>query len=120
MSYNPRDLNISLRAIAKPQHVLNGGPKGATFPGWFLQVQENEGYDVIAGPIQLSIGQVKTITSVIDEVTGSDREHGYGRVTNAAERCDKAMRDELQRQLEVAEKAAERVPELRRRLGLDG
>lgn len=115
---NPRDLSISVRAVSSGQHVLNGGPKGATFPGWFLHVQQNEGYDSILEPIQFDIAQVKLITDVIDRtVDGTDR--SLWRVTHAAERCDAAMHDELQRQLEAAERAAARIPDLRRRLGLE-
>lgn len=81
--FNPKDLTISLRAVTKPQHILNGGPEGATFPGWFLTAQENEGYVVIAGPVQLTPDEVTVITDVIE--------------TQAA-----------------------RIPDLKRRLGIDG
>jgi hypothetical protein len=117
-SFSPRDLNISLRAVNTPRLVLNGGPKGAIFPGWFLEVAQNEGYDTVIDPVQLTFAEVRVITDVIDRtVDKTDRSHW--RVSNAAQRCDTAMRDDLRRQLEAAERAAERVPELRRRLGLD-
>jgi hypothetical protein len=117
-SFSPRDLNISLRAVNTPRLVLNGGPKGAIFPGWFLEVAQNEGYDTVIDPVQLTFAEVRVITDVIDRtVDKTDRSHW--RVSNAAQRCDTAMRDDLHRQLEAAEKAAERVPELRRRLGLN-
>lgn len=106
---NPRDLSISLRAISSPNHVLNGGPKGSTFPGWFLQVQQNEGYDTILLK-QLTLDEVIKITDACDP---SDR------TTNAAIACDKAMRNELMRQLTAAEAQAAKIPELKRRLGLD-
>lgn len=84
--------------MSRPTHVLNGGPAGATFPGWFLQVQQNEGYDCVIEPTQLSIAQVKVITSEIDQLMdGTSR--SLWRITHAAERCDNAMHDELKRQL---------------------
>jgi citrate lyase synthetase len=113
--FSPRDLAIHIRAVEKPQHVLNGGPKDATFPGWFLTVQENAGYELIAGPSQLTMQQVMAITLQIDRYV-----YGDERVSHAATRCDKAMKDELRRQLEVAEKAAARIPHLKRLLNSDG
>jgi hypothetical protein len=112
--FNPRDLSISLRAVSKSQHVLNGGPKGSTFPGWFITIQQNEGYDLIAGPRQLTLSEITAIAASLDDLMDWPNT-----VTNAVLRCNSAMKDDLRRQLEAAEKAAERVPELRRRLGLD-
>lgn len=127
MTYVPRDLSISLRAVANPQHVLNGGPKGATFPGWFLTVQQNEGYDTILAPVQLAPAQVETIAAVIDRVAGTQVDAAdlsellasmlsdgpkVRTVQAAVQRCSKAMDDELLRQLEAARSAAARIPAL--------
>lgn len=110
---NPCDLSISLRAVRNPQHVLNGGPEGATFPGWFLTVQQEEGYSLVTMQ-QISFDDVAMVANLLDsQATGTHE------ILNAAKACDKAMRDELLRQLEVAEKQAARIPELRRRLGVE-
>jgi hypothetical protein len=116
MNLNHRDLSIHLAAVSSPQHVLNGGPKGATFPGWFLTVQNNEGYGDILYPVQLSTNKVESIALAIDQSVFPD---GLGRtpITNAVKTCDRAMRDELRRQLEAAEKSAAKIPELKRLLG---
>ena len=116
---NPDDLSITLRATRYRQHVLNGGPEGATFPGWFLTVQQNEGYDVVVPPTQLSLDQVMEISATIDKVIDRTNQTNSApsRTVNAAKRCNNAMRKELERQLEAAETAAAKIPELRRRLG---
>jgi hypothetical protein len=113
---NPRDLSINIRAVTKPQHVLNGGPDGATFPGWFVTVQQNEGYDLILGPHQLTHDEVVGIADVIDRTVDRTNKSRW-RTVHAVQGCDKAMRDELRRQLEVAETQAARIPELKRLLG---
>lgn len=116
-TYNPRDLSIHIKATSKSQHVLNGGPKGASFPGWFATVLENEGYTTIAGPVQLSIDEVTHITERIDSVINlSDPAHPL-RITNAAKRCDSAMKEDLRRQLKAAELQAARIPALKKLLG---
>ncbi|SRR6266576_2454724 len=119
--YNPRDLTISIRATSKSHLVYNGGPEGAVFPGWFISVHENEGYDRIV-EAQISIDQLVVITTKIDEqVDGWPVEHGMKasnwRVTNAAKACDRAMRDELRRQLKQAEDISARIPVLKKMLG---
>lgn len=122
MSYNPRDLSISLRAVSSPQHILNGGPKGATFPGWFLQAYQNEAYTDIVLPVQLPFDFVKVITTKLDEIVDRDAFPGHPgasnwKITHAAEACERAMKDELLRQLEAAEKAAAKIPQLKKLLG---
>ena len=114
----PQDLSISLRAVTNRQHVLNGGPDGATFPGWFITVLENEGYGDVLSPVQLSFDQIKVITTKIDEIVDGTSRSKW-RITHAAERCEKAMRESLEQQLANAERAAARIPELRQRLGLE-
>lgn len=111
-TFNPKDLSIVLEAVSNPQHVLNGGPKGATFPGWFLTVQQNEGYDSVFGPRQLAFAEVSQVTDFLDRMLGRNYP-----ITTAADRCQVAMRDSLQQQLDAAEKAAARIPELRKLLG---
>lgn len=119
--FQPRDLSISLSAVSKPQHVLNGGPKGATFPGWFLTVLHNEGYDIVAGPVQLTPDEVTTIANTIDVVlaAGHANRTNTSTVANAVGRCERAMRDDLQRQLDAARSSAARIPDLERRLGIE-
>lgn len=115
---SPRDMHIDIKAATSGQYVLNGGPKGATFPGWFITALENEGYQDILMPVQLTVDEVLVIADVIDR-TVDKTDRSRWRVTNAVKRTDAAMRNELERQLEAAEKAAARIPDLRRRLGLE-
>lgn len=115
MSYfQPRDLSIILNAASSPSQVLNGGPKGATFPGWFLRVTQNEGYDDICGPLQLSSDNAIHFAKQVDKMIGFNR---VVTVETAVLNCDLAMRTEIRRQLKVAEQAAARIPELKRLLG---
>lgn len=107
------DLSISLRAASSGQHVLNGGPRGAIFPGWFLTVRENEGYSGIAGPIQVAVGDVRVAASMLDDIVDPDRNGiAVGPIEAAVMRCDAAMRDRLKSQLAAAEAAAARIPAL--------
>lgn len=116
MTFQPIDLSIELKAVTHSRQVLNGGPKGSTLPGWFLTVQQNEGYDLIAGPVQLSPDEVVVITDVIDRLI--DHTHlSHWRVTSAAQTCSQEMRNQLRRQLEAAEATAAKIPELKKLLG---
>jgi predicted membrane chloride channel (bestrophin family) len=121
MTFNPRDLTINIRATSRPNEVYNRGPEGSIFPGWFISVYQNEGYDRFVDA-QISIDQLVVITTKIDEqVDGWSVEHGMRasnwRVTNAAKACNRAMKDELRRQLKAAEDASARIPVLKKMLG---
>lgn len=106
------DLSIHLRAAWDRQHILNGGPRDAPVPGWFLRVTRNEGYDDVVPETPLSRLQTIQVALSVDSVLGRT-----DLVTVAVEQSDEEMRDRLRAQLRAAEAAAERIPELRRMLG---
>lgn len=106
------DLSIHVRAAWDRQHILNGGPRDAPVPGWFVRVTRNEGYDDVVPETALTLADVETIASAVDVVT-----FGGARVFDAVRASDEEMRDRLRQQLQAAEAAAARIPELRRMLG---
>lgn len=114
MTFNPRDLHIDIRAATGPQKVRNGGPQNAIFPGWFLTVHKNEGYDLIIPPRQLPVFKVETIAMLIDRSIGDFENY---KILSEVRKCQTSMREELKRQLDIAEKAALKITELKKLLG---
>jgi hypothetical protein len=110
-TFNPRDLHISIRAATSSNRIYNGGPKGSIYPGWFLEVFENEGYDRLVSK-QLSIEEVREIALKIEFVLSDSP-----LIVSAVNRCESAMREDLRRQLDVAKQQAARIPELKKMLG---
>lgn len=117
LPYNPRDLRISLRCATHSGQVYNGGPAGVSFPGWFIDAYQNEGYDRVIEVTQLTQAEVLTIAGVMDRMIDGPTPR-QNRITNAVKTCDRSMRSELMRQLEAARSAANKIPDLERRLGL--
>lgn len=110
------DLSIHVRMAWNRQHILNGGPKDATVPGWFLRVTRNEGYNDVIGETQLSNDEVLKVAETLDEILyarGLLRRQVQGAVIIS----NKERQEELRARLLRAEAAAASIPALRAELG---
>lgn len=116
MTYQPTDLFLSIRAVNTPRQVLNGGPPGSSFPGWFLSLQNNEGYNSIVEK-QLTVDQVVAIADKIDRLIDITPPSNAWTVTIAVQNCQTEMRKRIRQQLEIAEAQAASIPQLKKMLG---
>lgn len=115
------DLTIVIKAATSGHYVYNRGPKGATFPGFFLEVYSNEGYDRHAS-VQIGVEEMTAIADLLDHFGGRDTLNRWepGRMRQLVKRCFRDMRNSIERQLTAAESQAAKIPELRDKLkGID-
>ena len=115
------DLHIVIKAATQPRQVYNGGPKGATFPGFFLEVYSNEGYERHAS-IQIGTEEMTAVADLLDHFGTRDTLHRWapGRMRQLVKRCFNDVRASIQSQLQTAEAQAAKIPDLRSKLeGID-
>lgn len=111
------DLHIVIKAATQPRQVYNGGPKGATFPGFFLEVYSNEGYERHAS-IQIGTEEMTAIADLLDHFGAKNTIQRWapGRMRALVKRCFADMRQTILTQLSAAEAQASKIPNLRDKL----
>lgn len=106
------DTSIHLRMAWNRQHILNGGPKEATVPGWFLRVSRNEGYEDVVPETQISAEQAFGLAYAIDSILDINKTT----VRSAVAAATKESVDELKKRLEYAEKQSALIPSLKEQI----
>lgn len=110
------DIHAFLVVGRGPRDLLNGGPPGAIFPGFFIRVYRNEGYDDLLGhgdqaDRQITLEQALAIGDAFDAAAGVGPRTRQALVATAAQ-----LAQDIGRSIEAAELAIERLPRLRTQL----